>query len=336
MVACATTGSVTTSNAPLAAVALPGATADGVGMDALAVDHVHHAVWVPAGNTGRVDVIEQGGAHVSSVAGFVTKAMERKGKTRTVGPSSIAIGDDVIAIGNRGDNSVCLVDASTHKKGACLVLDDMPDLVQYVAATHELWVTTPATSTIVVLDASTSALRETSRIHIDGEPEGTTVDDVGGLVYTNVADHDRTLALDVHTHAVVHNWPAHCGDVEPKGLVFDQAQHVVLVACAHSINALDAAHDGVLLSSVEIGDGVDLIDLVEPTQTLVVAAGRAATLKVIHVDAGGLLRVVRSVTTSAGARNAVVDNGVAYVADAAKGQLLLVPVPEALGATPAP
>src|SRR5438270_269477 len=41
----------TTHNLPL-----PGAPPDGVGMDYIAFDHATGSVWVPAGNTGAVDV----------------------------------------------------------------------------------------------------------------------------------------------------------------------------------------------------------------------------------------------------------------------------------------
>ncbi|HYQ74190.1 hypothetical protein, partial [Cellulomonas sp.] len=77
------------------AIALPGAPADGVFMDYLAYDRAHHRVWVPAGNTGRVDVVAVPGGEVAEVAGFPTKEMERRGKKRIVGPSSATVGDGV-------------------------------------------------------------------------------------------------------------------------------------------------------------------------------------------------------------------------------------------------
>jgi hypothetical protein len=64
VVACmATADDQKTAPAPSAAfglssIALPGAPADGVLLDYLAVDRPHHRVWVPAGGTGRVDVID--------------------------------------------------------------------------------------------------------------------------------------------------------------------------------------------------------------------------------------------------------------------------------------
>src|SRR3989442_1749270 len=88
--------------APVQSIALPGAPADGVFMDYIAYDRAHRRVWVPAGNTGRVDVIDVGSGKVTEVGGFPTQEMERRGKKRTVGPSSASVGDGVVYVGNRG------------------------------------------------------------------------------------------------------------------------------------------------------------------------------------------------------------------------------------------
>src|SRR5260221_5173994 len=92
-------------------ITLPGATAGGVFMDYLAYDRAHHRVWVPAGNTGSVDVIETSNQQISRIEGFRTAEIERRGTKRIVGPSAATVGQDVVYIGNRADSSVCAVDA---------------------------------------------------------------------------------------------------------------------------------------------------------------------------------------------------------------------------------
>src|SRR5690349_18230685 len=86
-------------------IALPGAAATGVYMDYIACDRPHHRVWVPAGNTASVDVIDTATEKLTRVEGFATKEMERNGNKRTVGPSSVTVGDGVVYVGNRGDSS---------------------------------------------------------------------------------------------------------------------------------------------------------------------------------------------------------------------------------------
>src|SRR5215467_3441444 len=135
----------TTASPPRAvrAIALPGAASGGVFLDFLAYDRAQRRVWVPAGNTGCVDVVDTSSERVTRIAGFATAEVERRGLKRTVGPSSVTVGDGVVFIGNRADSSICAVDAVSLEKGACITLDSTPDGLAYVAATHEVWATTP-------------------------------------------------------------------------------------------------------------------------------------------------------------------------------------------------
>jgi hypothetical protein len=43
------------------------------------------------------------------------------------GPNSVTIGKGTVYIGDRFDSSICALDAHTHKRGACVKLDSMPD-----------------------------------------------------------------------------------------------------------------------------------------------------------------------------------------------------------------
>lgn len=317
------------TRAPLAVhgLALPGAPATGgVFMDYIAYDRGHHRVWVPAGNTGSVDVVETRGETITRIEGFPTAEFERAGTRRTVGPSSAAVGEGVVYVGNRGDSSVCAVDASTLQKGACLKLDSSPDGLAYVGAAKELWVTTPRDRSIAILDASKAgALAPKARVALEGAPEGFAVDDGRGVFYTNLEDKDRTLAIDLRSRAVTKTWLPKCGEAGPRGLAIDTARNLLVVACTDHVSVLDAGKDGQILSSVDTGAGVDNIDYVPSRQELYAAAGRAATLTVARLDDQGKLTPVASVATAPGARNAVAtDEGVAYLTDSPEGKLLVV------------
>src|SRR5947209_13707 len=91
-------------------IALPGGPP--VGMDYLAYDGVTGRLWVPAGNTGNVDVVDVATGKVTALGGFATKANPRPGRPN-MGPSSVAVGDGVVWVGNRGDDRVCAFDART-------------------------------------------------------------------------------------------------------------------------------------------------------------------------------------------------------------------------------
>jgi len=309
------------------ALTLPGGGAEGVFMDYLACDRAAGRVWVPAGNTGSVDVIDAGTDKVARITGFPTAEVERRGRKRTVGPSSASVGDGVVYVGNRANSNICTVDVKSRKIGACAVLPSMPDGVVYVATTKEVWATTPGDASLVVLDASKpGALTIKTSMKLEGSPEGYIVDAARGLLYTNLEDKDRTLAIDVKSRAVKATWKPECGEDGPRGLALDTALGLLFVACTDHMAVLDTAHDGTIRSTLPMGEGVDNIDYLPSKRQLYVAAGRSGTLTVAHVADDGKLTAIASGPTAEGARVVVADaKGGAYVADSRGGRILYFP-----------
>lgn len=306
------------------AVALPGGGPDGVLMDYLLYNPRTNTVWVPAGNTGAVDVIDVATGKLTPIAGFATREVELRGSRRRVGPSAAALGDrGTVYVGNRGDSSICAVDEATLKIGACGKLDAAPDGVLYVAAAREVWVTTPRDRSIRVLDAA--SLAQKARIAFDGAPEGFAVDNARGRFYTNLEDKDATLEIDVASHQVLATWPAGCGEDGPRGLRLVDAQGVLLVACTGRLEALDVQHGGAQLGSIATGEGVDDFDYSAKDHRVYVGAARAATLTVASLDPRGGLALVTSVPTKEGARNGVVTgDGRVYLAHGKDSELVVV------------
>src|SRR6185369_4679090 len=193
--ACGTAWSAPAVKTPAArpaprSIALPGAPPEGgVAMDYIGYDPAHGRLWVPAGNTGSVDVIDVATEKVTRLEGFATKEAERNGRKRTMGPSSVAIGNGVVYVGNRGDDAICAIDAASLQKGPCTRLDSMPDALAVVPSAKEVWATTPGKTAIAVLDAaSRSGLPVKASVSVPGEPESLAVDDARGVVYTNLED----------------------------------------------------------------------------------------------------------------------------------------------------
>lgn len=309
------------------AVALPGATPP-VTLDYVAYEAVRGRVWIPVGDTGSVDVFDTSAGTFARVDGFKTAQREVHGKTRAMGPSAASVGQGVVYIGDRATGEVCSVSATTLTLGRCITLPAATDGVVYVAATKEVWVTTPKRQSLSVLDASKpDVLRAKLEIKTPGDPEGYAIDTGRGLFYTNLEDQDKTLAIDLRKHAIVSTWNAGCGTDGPRGVAVDSARGFVLVACTGAVHVLDA-HGGAQLGTVDTGPGVDNIDFVESSRLLYVAAGKAARLSVLRIDDKGQPSIVAAVDTAEGARNAVADAvGNIYVADPKGARLLIVPSP---------
>src|SRR5947209_8138405 len=178
-------------------ISLPGATG-AVALDYFAYDRAAGKLWVPASNTGSVDVIDGKTDAVSQIAGFPTGDIERHGRKITVGPTAASVGDGVVYVGDRGNATICIIDARTLARGECLPIAQpsaaiTPDGVVYVAATRELWLTLRARSgdnapakSLEVFDASDPHhLKPKTKIPLDGLAEGYAVDNQRGLFYTN-------------------------------------------------------------------------------------------------------------------------------------------------------
>jgi DNA-binding beta-propeller fold protein YncE len=305
-------------------IALPGGPP--VGMDYVAYDAATDRIWLPAGNTGNVDVVDAKTGKVSVIGGFPTAPSTRPG--RRVGPSSVTIAGDVAWVGNRADNRLSSFDARTLAPRATLRLDAMPDGLQYVRRTHEVWVTTPGARALTIVGVGGKAPGPVASIALDGEPEGLAVDETRGIFYTNLEDRDETLAIDVATRKIVARWPSRCGGDGPRGLAIDEAHRWLFVACTDGAWSVDAATGKPLGHLMSNSSGIDNLAY-DPTpgrRALVIASSsRRGSVCFSRVDDDGQLNAKAPIPTAPGARNPVVDaRGTTYVEDSAEGQLLVI------------
>ena len=141
-------------------ISLPGANGVVV-LDHLAYDRARGKLWVPASNTGSVDVIDESIDTASGISGFNTDEVELEGHKVRLGPTAVSIGNGVAYIGNRGNSTLSIIDSQTLERGessqmtpASPETGTAPHGVVYVAMTRELWVTTGPGKSIEVFDAS--------------------------------------------------------------------------------------------------------------------------------------------------------------------------------------
>src|ERR1700687_1643618 len=209
----------TVSNYTVRTLPLPDNGTGDVSMDYIAFDPATNSLGVPGGNTGAVDVVDVATGKVHQIPNLPTSQVQARGGTRVLGPSGVSIGDGVVYIGNRGGSEVCAFNARSLARVGCAHLDSRPDGVAYVAPTKEVWVTTPGEQSIRVLDATT--LMQKAKLTYPGNPEGYAVDAKRGRFYTNLEDKDRTIAIDLKTHATLATWNPACGGDGPHGLALD-------------------------------------------------------------------------------------------------------------------
>jgi len=311
---------------------LPGATG-AVALDYFAYDSATGKLWVPASNTGSVDVIDEATDAISQVTGFPTGEIERRGRKITLGPTAASVGDGVVYIGNRGNGTLCVIDAKTFSRGECVPVSVdravTPDGVVYVAATRELWVTlrpkesgNAAAKSIQIFDASSPQhLKPKANISLENLAEGYAVDNQRGIFYTNIEDVGKTVAIDVHSHKVIAAWNPGSSDLQ--GLALDTARRFLFVACGDHVVSIDVGHDGKVLDSITTGPGLDNIDYSADAKLLCAAASQAASLTIAEVDDRGKFHLRATVPTVKGARGVVAGKGeAAYLIDPAEGRIL--------------
>ena len=324
----------TDTNYELKPISLPGANG-AVALDYFAYDRATEKLWVPASNTGNVDVIDAKNDAVSAIPGFNTGEIERRGRKITVGPTAASVGDGVIYIGNRGDATLCVIDAKSLTPLECVPVSAnhavTPDGVVYVATARELWVTlrpktcdSAAAKSLEIFDASDPHdLKPKTNIPLDGLAEGYAVDNQRGLFYTNIEETGKTAAIDVRSHKVIANWKPGSNDLQ--GLALDSTRRFLFVACGDHVVSLDVSHDGKITDSITTGGGLDNIDYSADAKLLYAAASQAATLTVAEVDDNGKFHVKATVPTVKGARGVVAGrDDTAYLIDPAEGRVLKV------------
>jgi DNA-binding beta-propeller fold protein YncE len=309
-------------------ISLPGANGVIV-LDHLAYDRARGKLWVPASNTGSVDVIDESTDAVSQISGFKTGEVELEGHKVRLGPTAVSIGEKVVYIGNRGDSTLSIIDAQTLDRGESLQVTPAsqgpgpaPHGVVYVAATRELWVTTGPGKSIEVFDASEPRhLRWIMKIPLDGSTEGFAVDNRRGQFYTNIDDMGKTVAIDVRSHKIVSKWDV--GSTDLQGLALDNVRGFLFVACGDHVVNLDVGHDGKVIDSLPTGAGLDDIDFSAEQQVLYAAASATATLTIAEVSDDGKFHVKTLVPTVKGARGVIAaKNKTVYVIDPAEGRIL--------------
>ncbi len=324
------------SNYELKPISLPGATR-AVALDYFAYDPATGKVWVPASNLGSVDVIDEKTDTVSQVTGFKTGEVERRGRKIMVGPTAASIGDGVVYIGDRGDATLCVIDANTLTRGECVPVASSsaggnitPDGVVYVAATRELWITTrpasagdaAAAKSLQVFDASDpSRLKWKAKIPLENLAEGYAVDNGRALFYTNVEDTGTTIAIDARTHKIVAKWSV--GSADLGGLALDTARGFLFVACGDHVVSVDAAHEGKVIDLLQTGAGLDNIDYSNDRKLLYAAASQVPSLSIAEVGDDGKFHLKATVPTVKGVRGVVAGKGeTAYMIDPAAGRIL--------------
>lgn len=299
--------------AATASIVMPGAKS-GIGFDDLRFSPTLGKLLVPAGATGRLDLIDPTTRAVTSIEGFSTTG---------AGITSVDEDSGLLFVSDRTARELAVVAPGSNKIVARAPLASGPDYVRHVAATDELWVTEPDKSRIEVFHLPAGgAPQHIAFVAVAGGPESLVIDGKRGRAYSNLWT-DQTLAIDLKKHTVLAQWPNGCKD--SRGLAFDEARGLLFVACAEGkVSALDVDHGGAVLGSTPTSTGVDIIDYNAELAHLYVVGARSGGFDIVGVGSKGTLSRLASGRVAKGAHCVVADDkGNAYVCEPKKGRLVV-------------
>lgn len=304
------------------AISLPGGEG-GIGFDDLVYSRALKRVVVPAGRTGRLDLIEPGSRAVESIDGFSASSWRSPGHGQ--GTTSADVGAGYVFATDRSRKTLDVVDPQQKRIVAQVPLSAGPDYVRWVEAAREVWVTEPGRDRIEVFHlerelGSPPRLTPVGAIAVPDGPESLVFDAAGKRAYTNTFG-DTTMAVDVSSRAVVARWKNQCRGA--RGIALDPARGAVFVGCDEGkVVALDA-QDGRVLGEARTGGGVDSIGYSATLAHVYAPGGDSATLTIVGMGERGELKVLGTAPTARGAHCVAPDeDGGVYVCDPGGGRVL--------------
>ena len=304
-------------------IPLPGGEG-GIGFDDLTFSPALHRLLVPAGRTGKLDLIDPATRQITAIAGFSAQGKGTQGHGD--GTTSADAGRGLIFATDRTAMKLVVLDPAAKTIVAKADLAGGPDYVRWVEPTGELWVTEPDKDRIEIFSLPASGRPVPTHkgfLAVPGGPESLVVDAAHGRAYTHLWE-STTLAIDLKSRAIVARWANGCKG--SRGIALDAERGFLFAGCAEGkAVVLDLSHNGAVLSSLSAGSGVDIIAYDPGLAHLYLPGGKSETMAILGVSKAGKLSLLSTVKTARSAHCVAADDRhQAWVCDPDHGRLLLV------------
>jgi hypothetical protein len=296
----------------------------GIGLDDLTFAPGLRQVLVPAGRTGRLDVIDPETRKLREIGGFKESAPTDGG--HGAGTTSVDEGRGYLFAIDRTALRLSVVDPKKGTIVAGAPLGGSPDYARFVGPTNEVWVTEPDKDGIEIFALSKADPPVPTRkafLAVPGGPESLVIDTAAKRAYANLWK-DSTVVIDLAAHKVVQTWPNGCEG--SRGLALDASGKRLFVGCAEGgADVLDLAHGGAVKDRFRFGAGTDIVAYNPTLHHLYVPASKTGQMAVVSVSSEGKLSQIGTVNTAIGAHCAVADDHKqVWICDPKGGRLLVV------------
>ena len=262
------------------------------GWDYLTFDHAGNRLFITRGN--HVMVVD---AKTLKPSGDITDLS---------GTHGVALAQELGRgfISSGGDNMMVIFDLKTLKVIDKVKVGERPDAILYDGSAKRVYTFNAKTQDSTVVDATTGKV--IGSVPLGGKPE-TGVADGKGNVYVNIEDRSEIVRIDTKNLTVAEHYPM-AGCEDPSALAFDVAHRRLFAGCASKIVAVVDPDSGKLVTTVDIGGGVDAGAFNPKTQQIFMSCGADGVVTVIHEDTPDKYSVVQTVPTEKGARTMALDD----------------------------
>jgi len=202
-----------------------------------------------------------------------------------------------------GDNMLVIFDLKTLKVLDKVKVGERPDAILYDPSAKRVYTFNATTQDSTVFDAR--AGKVIGSVPLGGKPE-TGVADGKGNVYVNIEDRSEIVRIDTTKLTVAEHYPM-AGCEDPSALAMDTTHRRLFAGCASKIVAVVDPDAGKMITTVDIGGGVDAGAFNPKTQQLFMSCGADGVVTVIHEDAPNKYSVLQNVPTAKGARTMALD-----------------------------
>ena len=258
--------------------------------DLLSVDADHDRLLIGRGDSVTLIDLNTRGA---TSAGRVAR-----------GHAAVAIeGTDLVAVTSGGDGSVRLINATTGQQTASISVGENPDAALYDAASKRLIVMNARSGTVSMIDPRAARVVSTVPVR-PGLELGTLI--APDMLAVNDEDASEIELVDLK-RGVTLPPIALTGCKGPTGIAFDQADELLLSACANGMAALVDARSHRVIELVAIGKGPDGALFDPQRRRFIVPCGQSGTLSVLGVRRNRHLTSLGIVPTEVSARTAALD-----------------------------
>ena len=205
-----------------------------------------------------------------------------------------------------GDGSTTVFQLSTLKSIDRVKIGDDADSAFYDPATKQLAFTMGDSKKVAFVDAKTGKL--VGELPMDSKKLDGTVPDGEGNLYMALRDRNSVVKIDARQRKVVEEWKtAPCE--EPTGIAFDKDNQRLFVGCRgkNPVLAVLASDSGKLVTTLEIGHGVDGVVYDQATRKVYTSNGVDANLVIYDQLGPDTYKLAEATTTRPYARTMALD-----------------------------